>query len=183
MHLDERPVAISVANNLPHKNLSVLVDAIALLDASERPALLVAGHGTDDGTLAEHATDLGVESDIRLLGHCSTDELESLYALAHCLVLPTLHEGFGLPVLEAMARAVPVLCSDIPALREVAGPAALYFDPREPEQIAARITDAIRDGATAARLRTAGLAQAARFSWRSAAEGTLASYRLALEGR
>ena len=67
---------------------------------------------------------------MRLLGSLAAAELEGLYRLADCVVLPSLYEGFGLPVLEAMARGVPVACSDIPALREVAGDAALPFSPR-----------------------------------------------------
>ena len=69
---------------------------------------------------------------------------------------PALHEGFGLPVLEAMVRGVPVVCSDIPALREVAGSAALYFDPRVPADIAARITEVIADTGLAERMRELG---------------------------
>jgi glycosyltransferase involved in cell wall biosynthesis len=177
--LGERQTALTVATNLPHKNLAALLDAIALITPSQRPLLVMAGHNTEDGALAAHARALGVSEDVRLLGARTTAELDSLYALAACLVLPTLHEGFGLPVLEAMARSLPVACSDIPALREVAGEAALYFDPRTPAQIAARLTE-ILDPAVATRLRALGLAQAARFSWAAAAEGTLRSYRRAL---
>jgi glycosyltransferase involved in cell wall biosynthesis len=178
--LGERTVVLSVASNLPHKNLASLLDALALMPSSRRPALVIAGHGSDDGSLAARASTLDVSADVRLLGHCSTAELESLYALAACLALPTLHEGFGLPVIEAMARSLPVACSDIAALREVGGAAALYFDPRAPGQIAARIDELIADEPLAERLRELGLAQAACFSWSAAAEGTLASYRRAL---
>ncbi len=144
---------------------------------------MIAGHATDDGALAARARDAGVAADVRLLGARSTEELDSLYALADCLVLPTLHEGFGLPVLEAMARSLPVACSDIPALREVAGPAALYFDPRVPAEIAARIGELTADATLAGRLRELGLARAGAFSWTAAAEGTLASYWRALAAR
>ena len=178
--LGERAVALSVATNLPHKNLPSLIDALALIDAAERPLLVLAGHGTDDGTLLQHVRAADVAEDVRLLGSCTTDELDALYAIAGCLVLPTLHEGFGLPVLEAMARSLPVACSDIAALREVAGEAALYFDPRRPEQIAARVGELLSDRAGVARLTRLGLARAAHFSWAAAADGTFASYRRAL---
>ncbi len=175
-----RPLLLVVATNLPHKNLPAAIEALALLDAARRPQLVLAGHGTDDGDLQALAASRGVARDTRLLGALSAEELESLYALADGLLLPTLHEGFGLPVIEAMARSIPVACSDIPALREVAGPAALYFDPRVPAQIAARIGELVGDRGAADRLRELGRAQAATFSWSAAAAGTLASYRLAL---
>jgi glycosyltransferase involved in cell wall biosynthesis len=178
---DGRPLALAVATNLPHKNLPALIDALALISPAERPLLAIAGHDTDDGRLQAQATAAGVGEDVRLLGHCSTTELDSLYALAACLVLPTLHEGFGLPAIEAMARSLPVACSDIPALREVGGSAALYFDPRSPTQIGAAITELIADTGLAGRLRELGRAQARGFSWTAAAAGTLESYRRALE--
>ncbi len=178
--LGQRPLALAVASNLPHKNLPGLIDALALIDPATRPMLVIAGHGTDDGTLRPRALAAGVDGDVRLLGARSTNELESLYALADCLVLPTLHEGFGLPVLEAMARSLPVACSDISALREVAGEAALYFDPRSPAQIASRIAELLGDAGLAGRLRELGRARAAGFSWAAAAAATLASYRAAL---
>jgi glycosyltransferase involved in cell wall biosynthesis len=178
-----RPLVLAVATDLPHKNLSALVDALATIALDERPALVVAGHGTDQGSLAAWASAAGVGEDVFLLGRRSTRDLDSLYALADCVALPTLHEGFGFPVLEAMARSVPVVCSDIPALREVGGEAALYFDPREARQIAASIQAVLADTALAGRLVELGRARAGLFSWASAAEGTLASYNSALRAR
>jgi glycosyltransferase involved in cell wall biosynthesis len=178
--LGERPIALSVATNLPHKNLPLLIEALALIDPVRRPLLVLAGHGTDDEALRAQAVAAGVVQEVRLLGSLSAEELDSLYGVADCLALPTLHEGFGLPVLEAMAHSVPVVCSDIPALREVAGPAALYFDPRAPAQIAAAITRVLDEPGLAMSLREQGRARAAGFSWTAAAEGTLASYRRAL---
>jgi glycosyltransferase involved in cell wall biosynthesis len=179
--LGSRPVVLAVATNLPHKNLPMLIEALAMIGPDKRPMLVIAGYDTDDRALHEHAATAGVADDVRLLGARTTEELESLYALAGCLVLPTLHEGFGLPVLEAMARSVPVVCSDIPALREVAGEAALYFDPRAPAEIAAALARILGDQDLAARMRELGYTSAANFSWSAAAAGTLASYRRALE--
>jgi glycosyltransferase involved in cell wall biosynthesis len=181
--LGQRPVILTVATNVAHKNLPALIDALALIEPARRPVAIFAGHATDDGSLADLARAAGVAQDVRLLGACSTEQLESLYALAACLVLPTLHEGFGMPALEAMARSLPVVCSDIAALREVAGAAALYFDPRSPEQVAARIVELLGDEMLARRLRELGLARAKQFSWSQAAAATLASYRRALAGR
>ena len=180
--LDRRAIALAVATNLPHKNLPALFGALALMPAETRPVLLLAGHETDDARMAAQAAAAGVADDVRLLGARSTQELESLYALADCLVLPSLHEGFGLPVAEAMARSLPVACSEIPALREVARSAALYFDPRSPAQIAARLGELIGDPGLRQRLGELGRARAQSFSWHAAAEGTLASYRRALGG-
>jgi glycosyltransferase involved in cell wall biosynthesis len=178
--LGERELVLSVATNLPHKNLAVLIDALARIDAARRPLLVFAGHATDDGGLREHARALDVTADVRALGACSTEDLDSLYAAASCLVLPTLHEGFGLPVLEAMARSLPVACSDIASLREVAGPVAVYFEPERPDQIATALVTLLDDRGLARRLARLGVERATRFSWSTAAAGTLASYRRAL---
>jgi glycosyltransferase involved in cell wall biosynthesis len=179
----DRAVALTVATNLAHKNLPALFDALALIAPGERPLLALAGHGTDDEQLRERARAAGVDDDVRLLGTLSTQQLDSLYASAALLVLPSLHEGFGLPVLEAMARSLPVACSDIGALREVGGEAAIYFDPRSADQIAAAISRLLSDGDLAARLREQGPVRAAGFSWSAAATATLASYTRTLSGR
>jgi glycosyltransferase involved in cell wall biosynthesis len=181
LEIDEQAVVLAVASNLPHKNLAALVDALAIMPPDSRPVVLFAGHGTDDGELARRAAAAGVHADVRTLGMQSGDELETLYGLADCLALPTLHEGFGLPVLEAMARSLPVLCSDIPALREVAGDAAAYFDPRAPSDIAATIEKLLREPVRRERMLELGRLRAASFSWAEAAAETLASYRRALQ--
>jgi glycosyltransferase involved in cell wall biosynthesis len=110
----------------------------------------------------------------------SAADLEGLYALAACFAFPSLYEGFGLPVLEAMARGVPVACSDRASLREVAGSAALVFDPEDPRSIANAVTRLLDDPAEAERLRVAGRAQASRFTWEATARGVLETYRRAL---
>ena len=178
--LGARAVVLCPASNLPHKNLPALVAALALVAPAARPVLVLCGHGTDAPALRERARAAGVGDDVRGLGSVEPAELDGLYALAWCVALPTLHEGFGLPVLEAMARGVPVACSDLPVLREVAGPAAAYFDPRAPADIAATIERLLGSAAFAANLRRLGEIRAAGFSWALAAEATLASYRRAL---
>ncbi len=178
--LGERPIVLTVATQLPHKNLSVLIPALALMAPAQRPALVIVGHGTDDGRLRAAAFAADMAESVHVLGAGTNDELERLYASASCLVLPTLHEGFGMPALEAMARSLPVACSDIPSLREVTGDAALYFDPRDPAQIATQIGELIGNEQLAHTLRDKGLANVRRFSWSSAAARTLASYDRAL---
>ncbi len=173
-----RAVVLSVASDLPHKNLGALVGGLALLDGDSRPLLVLAGHGTDTGDLLGRAVALGVADSVRLLGAVGADELEALYAAADVVVTATRFEGFGLPVLEAMARGVPVACSDLPVLREVAGDAAVWLDPADPSSIAAAIRRALRDPEP---LREAGRAQAARFSWRAAARATADVYERAVE--
>ena len=88
---------------------------------------------------------LGVDHQLKLIGWVSEPDLEGLYQLAECVVLPSLAEGFGLPVLEAMNRGVPVACSDIGALPEVANGAAMLFDPHSPSAIASAMTRLLDD--------------------------------------
>jgi glycosyltransferase involved in cell wall biosynthesis len=130
--------------------------------------------------LREHARELGIDGDVRILGWVGQDVLEGLYATASCLVFPSLYEGFGLPVLEAMARGLPVASSDRSSLPEVAGDAALLFDPEDVGAIAGSIERLLSDPAERERLREAGRTQAARFTWRACAEATVRSYERAL---
>jgi glycosyltransferase involved in cell wall biosynthesis len=176
----DRPIALSVASDLPHKNLAALVETTALLPPGERPLLVLAGHGTDSGALAHRARELEVHADIRVLGGVPEAELEDLYAAATVVVTLTLMEGFGLPVLDALGRGIATVCSDLPVLREVAGETALWTDPRDPTAAAAMLRRALAGGPDVERLRSAGQERARRFSWRAAAELTADAYDQAI---
>jgi glycosyltransferase involved in cell wall biosynthesis len=177
--LDERPYVLAPGLALPHKNLSRLVAALSLIPPERRPQLALTAGG-DQGRLAKEAALLGVSGDVRVLGWLEPALLEAAYAGAACVAFPSLVEGFGLPVLEAMMRGVPVVCSDIPPLREVAGDCAVFFDALGPGSMARALEGLLADEAERDRLRAAGLAHAAHFSWRATAEGTLRTYERAL---
>ncbi len=180
--LGERPFVLSVSAKRPHKNLVRLLDALATIPAERRPVLVLPGYATPhEEELRRRAHELGIEGDVRFPSWVDESELEALYAAARCFVFPSLHEGFGLPVLEAMARGVPVACSDRSSLPEVAGEAALLFDPQDTGQIAAAVSTMLTDRALAGRLAQAGRARAGTFSWRRAAELTVETYRKALD--
>jgi glycosyltransferase involved in cell wall biosynthesis len=179
--LGDRPVALAVSAKRPHKNLARLLEAVALLPAGRRPLLVLPGYPTwHEEELREKASHLGLAQDVRFLGWVEGAELEGLYAAAACFVFPSLYEGFGLPVLEAMRRGVPVACSDRASLPEVAGDAALLFDPGSAEAIAAAVSRLLSDRDLADDLRERGRRRAARFSWEATARGVLASYERAL---
>jgi len=152
------PVLLYPARPWPHKNHARLYEAFSLL-RRDRPELrLVLTGGGHDGPFPE-----GVES----RGNVSLDELVSLYRRASALVFPSLYEGFGLPPLEAMACGCPVACSAAASLPEVCGDAARYFDPEQPEEIAAAVADVLADPTGWS---TRGIERASGFTWeRSAA--------------
>src|SRR4051812_30390166 len=175
--LGDRKVVLAASAKRPHKNLARLLDALASMQAGRRPVLLLPGYATEhEGELREQAVRLGIEADTRFLGWVDGDELEGLYAVSDGFVMPSLYEGFGLPVLEAMARGVPVACSDRSSLPEVAGDAAILFDPENVQEIAQALDRLVHDPATAQRLRDAGPKRASEFSWRRTAEATIAAY-------
>ncbi len=179
----ERRIVLDVSAKRPHKNLLRLVGALALIPPERRPLLVIPGYPTrHEAEVRARAAELRLDGDIRFLGWITPAELEGLYAAAACFVFPSLYEGFGLPVLEAMARGVPVACSGRGALSEVAGDAALFFDPESEPAIAEAIERVLGDPGTAERLRTAGLHRASEFSWAAAAQGTIGSYEAALAG-
>jgi glycosyltransferase involved in cell wall biosynthesis len=169
----EARVVLTVAAKRPHKNLARLLDAFTRVEGDA--VLVVPGFAT------AHAAELQRRADerVRFLDWVDDRTLDGLYRAATCFVLPSLAEGFGLPVLEAMARGTPVACSDIPVLREVAGDTALYFDPHDADAIARALESCLADPELRARLGVLGQARARVFTWRSAAERTLESYERA----
>jgi glycosyltransferase involved in cell wall biosynthesis len=177
--LGDAPIVLSVSAHRPHKNLERLIDAIAPI---ERPfVLVIPGYETPwESELAAHVRRRGVQERVRLLGWLGDAELEGLYASSTCMAFPSLAEGFGLPVLEAMARGLPVASSNSTSLPEVAGEAALYFEPLDVPAMTASVERLLADGDLRDRLAAAGREQAARFTWERTAQGTLRSYERAL---
>jgi glycosyltransferase involved in cell wall biosynthesis len=176
--LGDGPLVLSVSARRPHKNLPRLIQAIAQVPDV---TLVLPGYPTPfDDDLRADAEAAGVAHRVAFCGWISDAELETLYVASRCLAFPSLAEGFGLPVLEAMARGLPVACSDATSLPEVAGDAALRFDPESVDAIAAAVRRLVTDDDLRADLSARGRAQAARFSWEATAAGTVASYRRAL---
>jgi glycosyltransferase involved in cell wall biosynthesis len=180
--LGTRPVVLSASAKRPHKNIARLLEALARVPLDRRPALVVPGYPTPyEAELRTLAAGLGVHDDVVFPEWVDAAELEGLYALAACVVFPSLYEGFGLPVLEAMVRGVPVACSARSSLPEVAGDAALLFDPEDVAAIASAMERLLSDRALAERLARAGRERAATFSWERTAKLTVESYRRALQ--
>lgn len=168
------PIVLCVSTLHPHKNLDRLIRAYARRKRDWR--LIVAGmRGFLADALDALIRDLGVQDSVELTGWISREELLQLYARARAFVYPSTFEGFGMPVLEAMAAGIPVACSDIAPLREVAGDAALLFDPLSEDAIAAALDWIAADGELRARLAKAGPERARTFTWERAARETLAA--------
>jgi glycosyltransferase involved in cell wall biosynthesis len=181
LRLSGRRVVLSLSAKRPHKNLLALIGALARIPGGERPVLVLAGYPTEhEAQLRERAQTLGVDDDVRFPGWLSDAEVEGLWAIADAFAFPSLYEGFGLPVLEAMARGVPVACSNASSLPEVAGDAALLFDPHDEAAIADALRRLLADPALAERLRAAGRVRVREFTWERTARATIASYLRAL---
>ena len=172
------PLVLSVLAKRPHKNAARLVEALARVPDA---VLVMPGYSTDyEHELRDRIDAAGVGDRVRLLGWVDDAILDGLYRAADCFVFPSLAEGFGLPVLEAMLRGAPVACSNATSLPEIAGDAALLFDPLDVDAIAVSVQRILEDHELAERLRAAGHERARRFSWDETARGTLACYRKAL---
>jgi glycosyltransferase involved in cell wall biosynthesis len=174
-----RRVVLCVAAKRPHKNQAVLVEAAALLGADV--AIVLAGHPEQpyDGQLRALAAARGAEGHLCFLDYVPDAGLEGLWRLAAAAALPTLGEGFGIPLLEAFAHGVPVAASDIPVLREVGADVPHYFDAHDPAAAARAIEAAMRDEHAGVR----GRARAAEFSWEATAAGVHAAYERAMGAR
>jgi glycosyltransferase involved in cell wall biosynthesis len=158
------------------------LQALALLNRDAPDVqMVVAGRGDTVAALKSYAHALNVEHRVVFRGLVSHVDLVQLFHGATALVFPSLVEGFGLPVLEAMAAGCPVIASDCPTLAEIAGAAALFCNPRKPEEFAAAMVRVLRDRKLQADLRNRGTQRAALFSWDRSAAHTLAVYQKLLD--
>lgn len=182
----EQPLALFVGTIEPRKNLAVVLEAWRRLAerGSDPPLLVICGrYGWKSETDRSEVEEAEARGWARHLGYVEDRVLAGLYRRATLVVFPSLYEGFGLPVLEAMRSGTPVVASDIPVLREVGGEAVLYAPPLDADAWVERVERVLADEALADRLRRAGLERAERFTWHRAAEETLAVWReAALEG-
>jgi glycosyltransferase involved in cell wall biosynthesis len=175
--LGDAPIVLCVSPRRPHKNTARLFAALARLKRDPAPILVMPGYRTRfEAELDKEATRLGIADRIRCPGWVTNEDLEGLYEMATCFVVPSLIEGFGIPVLEAMERGVPVACSNAPSLPEVAGDAVRYFDPLDDAEIAAAIAELIADADLREELAGAGHKHARLFSWEQTARETAESY-------
>jgi glycosyltransferase involved in cell wall biosynthesis len=174
-----------VSNHQRKKNTERLVEAFGLLAADDPDITLVltGWHSPKFALVQQRISDLGLQERVKVLGHVPDDALPPLYTAASVFALPSLHEGFGIPVLEAMACETPVVASDVYALAEVCGDAAELCDPYSVESIAGALRRVLSDPARAAELREKGLARASEFSWQRAAERHLECYEQAVARR
>jgi glycosyltransferase involved in cell wall biosynthesis len=178
-------VVLTVAAALPHKNIERLLEAMARLGAGREapPRLVMVGHaGLQSDVLRARAERLGLDGRVTLTGWVTDEDLEGLYRFARCFVYPSLHEGFGIPVLEAMGRGVPVACSDATSLPEVVGDAALMFDPLDVDAIAQAVGSLLDDDELRHWLVARGLERPRQFTWERCAEAAWQSYERALAG-
>ncbi|GAB4445434.1 MAG: glycosyltransferase family 1 protein [Chloroflexi bacterium OHK40] len=169
----------------PRKNLARLIEAFALMqDTGSNPTpplLVIAGRrGWLSAPIERLATELGLDGRVRFVGYLPEHDLPAMLSGATAFVFPSLYEGFGMPVLEAMACGAPVLTSTTSALPEVAGDAALMVDPADTGAIAAALVRLAGEPKLRAELRVRGLDRAAHFTWERCARETIAVFDAAL---
>ncbi len=166
--------------NKPHKNLVRLVEAFSKVETSY-PLVLAGREDPRYPQAREAVARLGVEERVIFLGEVADGDLPALYSGATLFVFPSLYEGFGLPVLEAMACGTPMVCSKASSLPEIVGSAALMVDPFDTASLAEAMGRALGDGSLRATMREKGLERAAGFTWERTARETLSIYEEALQ--
>jgi glycosyltransferase involved in cell wall biosynthesis len=180
----ERPFLYYPAATWPHKNHRTLLAALQLLrerygfnEELVLTGIAMRSHNEILGEIERR----GLEKNVRVLGYLPYEELPYLYHMARIMVFPSLFEGFGIPLVEAMACGCPVVCSDVTSIPEVVGGAAVTFDPDSCEEMAEKIWTVWNDDCQIEKMRASGLARADFFSWEKTAQQTLDVFRRAAE--
>jgi len=166
----------------PRKNIPVLLDAFAQLADPLLQLVLVGGKGWQFDTIFERVRSLNLVDRVRFTGYVPDDELPLWYNAADLFVLPSRYEGFGMPIVEAMACGTPVIAADNSSLPEAVGKAGLLFTPDNTAELAERITNVLDDAALLVKMRQLGMEHAQTFSWEHAGRETAVVYQKALSG-
>jgi len=180
-----RPYLLSLDVFNPRKNFSAVLEAVSRLPEGTRRSLTMVGIGRPRKTaspaaLQARAVALGVQEHLRVLDDVGAEDLAALYSEALAFVYPSVYEGFGMPVLEAMACGCPVITGDRSSLPEVAGGAAMLVDPNSADQLAQAIAVVVTDDRERVHLAAAGSEHVSRFTWRRTAEGMIAAFEQAI---
>ena len=172
---ESRPFLLYVGRRTHYKNFGLLLDAYSSWTGRNAVDLIVVGDSNWTPEEEKRLAELNLGEQVRLLTDIDDEQLRRLYGRAAAFVYPSLYEGFGIPLLEALACGCPVVASDIPSTREVAADCAIYFDPTSSENLRAVLERVVADGPNEAH-RAAGIARAALFSWNETARQTLEVY-------
>jgi glycosyltransferase involved in cell wall biosynthesis len=166
------PFILYVGSHAPHKNVIRLIHSFARVRAEQELKLVLVGSGSEEqlSRVALTVANEGLRSRVTLLNEISDAQLSSLYQHCRLLACPSLYEGFGLPVLEAMSHGAPVACSSASSLPEVAGDAAVLFDPLSVQDMADKLQTLLDNHGLADRLSVAGRDRAGRFTWEHTAQ-------------
>ncbi len=176
----ERPFILGLGTLEPRKNYVGLVEAFARLRARygvPHQLAIVGGRGWLYEPIFERVHSLGLEAEVRFLGHADDDDLPAILSLAACLAYPSFYEGFGIPVLEGMACGTPVVTARGSSLPEAGGEAALYVDPHDVDGLAECLYRALTDEPLRGALRAGGLARVQEYTWERAGRALLEAYR------
>ncbi len=180
----EPPYILHVGTLQPRKNIPMLIESFAQLrkqpKMGELKLVLVGGKGWLYDEIFERVTELGLSEQVIFTGYVPDEELPFWYNGASAFVFPSMYEGFGMPVVEAMACGVPVVAADSSAIPEAVGDAALVFPPGDAPTLTQRLTYLMQNREVVAELRQRGLAQAQKFSWENAGKRLQSVYQKAL---
>ncbi len=165
----------------PRKNIPTLLDAFAQIDEPDAQLVLVGGKGWLFDEIFAKVKALRIENRVRFTGYVPDEELPLWYAAADLLVFPSNYEGFGMPIIEAMACGTPVVASNSSSIPEAVGEAGLLFDTFNADDLAERMVNVLHNSELSDKMRHLGFAQAKKFSWTQAGRETALTYHKALE--
>jgi glycosyltransferase involved in cell wall biosynthesis len=168
-----KPYILFVGTIQPRKNIAKLIEAVSLLKEKQVQLVVVGKKGWLWEEILAAPEKFKIADRVKFLDFVTNEDLPILYKNALCFVLPSLYEGFGLPVLEAMKFGCPTVISNVSSLPEVGGDASLYFDPQSVDDIAEKLDKVISDEKLRAEMTEKGYNQVKKFSWEKTAKQTL----------